>query len=141
MNINSIDSTTNFKAKLIVDKKLAEKLPGIDTYRELVKNIKSADYIRIRKSSNNRYLPKNDMYVVVAEKNAVVQPNKDLPKNHKHFFGLSTKLLDKKLPKEDIQLEIMDSINHSLDNLAKKIAKYNEEFPGAIVEDINIFQK
>ena len=35
MNINSIDSSTNFKAKLVVDKKLANKLPGIEKFREL----------------------------------------------------------------------------------------------------------
>ena len=81
------------------------------------------------------------MYVVIAEKCAVVQPNTSMPKQNKHFFGLSTKLLDKKIAKEAIQLEILDSINVSLENLAKKIEVYKKEFPGAIQEDKNLFQK
>ena len=112
MNINRIEnnnysSNRNFKAKLVVERKLASKLPGLDIFKKIAEQVKSADFIRIRKSVNNRYLPKHDMYVVIAEKNANIKPNKNTPKQHKHFFGLSTKLLDKRTPREDVEVEIM----------------------------------
>ena len=97
MNISSVDSSTNFKAKLVIDKRLASKLPGLENLKKIAEGVKSADFIRIRKAPDTRYLPKYDMYVVIAEKCAVVQPNTSMPKQNKHFFGLSTKLLDKKI--------------------------------------------
>lgn len=141
MNISCIDSSTNFKAKLVVDKKLAGKLPNIEAFRDVAKDVKSADYIRIRKAANTRYLPREDMYVVIAEKNLVVQQDKSLPNCNKHFFGISTKLLNKGISKEGMVIELFDSMNVALDNLAKKIDTYKKEFPDAIKEDDNLFQK
>ena len=138
---NSDSLNANFKAKLIVDAKLAKRLPGIENFREIAESVKSADFIRIRRSVNTRYLPNHDMYVVIAEKNATIKPDKNSSKQNKHFFGLGSKLLHKNTPREDVQIEILDLMNDSLDNLSKKIAKYNEEFPGAIVEDKTLFQK
>ena len=145
MNINRIEnnnysSNRNFKAKLVVERKLASKLPGLDIFKKIAEQVKSADFIRIRKSVNNRYLPKHDMYVVIAEKNANIKPNKNTPKQHKHFFGLSTKLLDKRTPREDVEVEIINLMNQSLDNLNKKVADFKEKNPNVISEEGNILQ-
>ena len=140
MNINSIDSTTNFKAKLIVDAKLAKELPGIDFLREVAENVKSADFIRIRKSMNNRYLPRHDMYVVVAEKVAKLKPSSTFSYPTKHFIGTHSTLLDKNTSGEVVLTEVMNLLNYSLYKLGKKIANFKEKNPGVIKEDTGFFQ-
>ena len=97
MKTNSINSQdTNFKAKLIVDAKLAKTLPGIENFRKVAENIKSADFIRIRKSVSDRYLPHHDMYMVVTEKVAKLNPTPTSKYSIKHFLGTHSTLLDKK---------------------------------------------
>ena len=140
MNINSLDSTTNFKAKLIVDAKLAKELPGIDFLKEVAESVKSADFIRIRKSMNDRYLPHHDMYIVVAEKVANLKTTSTFSYPTKHFIGTHSTLLDKNTSGEMVLAEIMNLLNYSLNNLNKKVINFKEKNPGVINESTGFFQ-
>ena len=146
MNINKTNQleqnsiNTNFKAKLIVDAKLAKKLPGIENFRKIAKNIKSADYIRIRKSMSDRYLPRHDMYMVITEKVAKLNTTPTSQNSTKHFFGTSSTLLNKNTSSNNVEVEIMELLNTSLNNLNTKVTAFKEKNPGVIRENTSFIQ-
>lgn len=146
MNINKTNQleqnsiNTNFKARLIIDAKLAKKLPGIENFRKVAENIKSADFIRIRKSMNDRYLPRHDMYMVITEKVANLNPTSTSPYTKKHFIGTHSTLINKNASSDNVEVEIMELLNISLDNLNKKVTAFKEKNPGVIRENTGFFQ-
>jgi hypothetical protein len=120
MKLSQIDRT-NFSAGLIQLKRVNKnKIASIDAIKKIAED-RDID-IFISKNQKSKYLPLEDMYMIMA--------SKDVPLIRRGFFsagyvtkhGMGCVIVNKKVSNEELSVKIFNASMSALDVLEKKLA-------------------
>ncbi len=122
MIINKIDNT-NFKAGNVYLKRIdsQKSIQCYDAIKKLAED-KSMD-IFITKSKETKYLPREDMYVVIAKKEIPVVSRMFFSMEKISRHGTGCAILSKKANEKELSTKIYNATMNAIDTLEKKLAK------------------